>query len=141
MAADMLVPIVLSELVDSDDEKPCREKTRDWVRRRGELGLYATLIKELIVEDRFSFKQIFRMSVEDFEIVLQHIHDLISPEEIQGGHCPISPDERLALTLRYLATGELFHSLSFQFRISRIAVSYIIKGCCDALVPTEHVIH
>ena len=114
MAADMLLPIVLSELADSDDEKRRRGKTRDWVRRRDELGMYATLIKELIVEDRCSFKQMFRMSVEDFEIVLQNINDLISPEEVQGGHCPISPDERLALTLKYLATGESFRSLSFQ---------------------------
>ena len=134
MAADMLLPIVLSELADSDDEKRRRGKTRDWVRRRDELGMYATLIKELIVEDRCSFKQMFRMSVEDFEIVLQNINDLISPEEVQGGHHPISPDERLALTLKYLATGESFRSLSFQFRISRVAVSYIIKGCCDAIV-------
>ena len=126
MAADMLLPIVLSELADSDDEKRRRGKTRDWVRRRDELGMYATLIKELIVEDRCSFKQMFRMSVEDFEIVLQNINDLISPEEVQGGHRPISPDERLALTLKYLATGESFRSLSFQFRISRVAVSRLL---------------
>ena len=44
------------------------------------------------------------------------------------------PDERLALTLRYIATGESFHSLSFQFRFSLNAVSYIIKGCCNDLV-------
>ena len=44
------------------------------------------------------------------------------------------PDERLALTLRYIATWESFQSLSFQFRISLNAVSYIIKGCCNALV-------
>ena len=48
-----------------------------------------------------------------------------------GGHLSIMPDERLALTLRYIATRE---SLSFQFRISLNAVSYIIKGCCNALV-------
>ena len=44
------------------------------------------------------------------------------------------PDERLALTLRYIATGESFQSLSFQFRISLNAVSHIIKGCYNALV-------
>ena len=42
--------------------------------------------------------------------------------------------ERLALTLRYITTGESFQSLSFQFRISLNVVSYIIKGCCNALV-------
>ena len=51
-----------------------------------------------------------------------------------GGHLPIMPDERLALTLRYIGTEESFQSLSFQFIISLNAVSYIIKGCCNALV-------
>ena len=66
MAPDMLLPIILSELVDSDDERPRRGKTREWIRRRSQLGLYETLIKELIIEDRLSFKEMFRMSVEDF---------------------------------------------------------------------------
>ena len=66
MASDMLLRIILSELVDSDDERPRRGKTREWIRRRSQLGLYETLIKELIIEDRLSFKEMFRMSVEDF---------------------------------------------------------------------------
>ena len=119
MASDMLLPIILSELVDSDDERPRRGKTREWIRLRSQLGLYETLIKELIIEDRLSFKEMFRMSVEDFEAVLSQIHDLIAPQEFQGGPRPISSDERLVLAIRYVATGESFHSLSFQFRISR----------------------
>ena len=51
-----------------------------------------------------------------------------------GGHLPVIPDGRLAPTSRYIAIGESFQSLSFQFRISLNTVSYIIKGCCNALV-------
>ena len=72
-----------------------------------------------MVEDPCSFKQMFRMSVTDFKIVLQYIADLITPQKIQRGQRPIPPDERLALALRFLATGESFHSLSFQFCMSR----------------------
>jgi len=60
--------------------------------------------------------------------------DQISPEERLGGTNPVNADERLALTLRFLATGEAFKSLSFQFRISLNYVSYIVKGCCKAIV-------
>ena len=66
MASDMLLPIILSELVDSDDERPRRGKTREWIRRRSQLGLYETLNKELIIGDRLSVKEMFRISVEDF---------------------------------------------------------------------------
>ena len=45
----------------------------------------------------------------------------------------IPPAERVALTLRFLATGESFHSLLFQFRISRQAISYIVEELCDVI--------
>ena len=126
--------VVLNELMDFDDEKPCRGKTRQWVKRRRESGYFTNIIQELKVEDRMGFKEMFRMDVVDFEYVLSQISDLISPQEINGGHRPVLCDERLALTLRYFATGESFQSLSFQFRISLNAVSYIVKGCCNAIV-------
>ena len=76
----------------------------------------------------------FRMDVGDFEFILSKISDLISPKERLGGTRPIESDERLALTLRYLATGESFQSLSSQYTISMSAISYIVKGCCKAVV-------
>ena len=39
--------VVLSELLDSDDEKPVRGKTREWVKRRNEKGYYNNIVKEL----------------------------------------------------------------------------------------------
>ena len=50
-----------------------------------------------------------------------------------GGHAVISPSERLALTIRFLATGESYSSLSYQFRISQSAISYIIQEVCKAI--------
>ena len=76
------------------------------------------------------------MDVGDLEFILGKISHLISSHQMInfGGHFPIVPDERLALTLRYIATRESFQSLRFQFRISLNAVLYIIQGCCNALV-------
>ena len=79
------------------------------------------------------FKDKFRMSVTDYEFLLNQTSDLISLNERISGNRPILADERLTLTLRYLATGESFQSLSYQFRISLVAVCYIVKGCCSAI--------
>ena len=131
---DLAAVIALNELVDSDDEKPTRGKTRKWIRRRKERGYFTNIIQELIVEDRHGFQEIFRMDVRDFEFILSKISDLISPKERLAGTRSIESYERLALTLRYLATGESFQSLSFQYRISMSTISYIVKGCCKAVV-------
>ena len=104
----MLLPVILSELVDFDYEKQRQGKTREWIKRRHHLGSCQNIIKELIVEDQYAFKGMFQMIVEDFETVLKHINDLISPQEIQAGHRPVLSDERLAMTLRFLATDESF---------------------------------
>lgn len=46
---------------------------------------------------------------------------------------PISAGERLSVTLRFLATGESFASLQYQFRISASTLSLIIPEVCDAI--------
>ena len=132
--ADLVTLVVLNELMDSDYEKPQRGKTRNWIKRRHERGYFNNIIQELRKEDRFGFREMFRMDVTDFENILAKISDLISPKERLGGTNPVQAKERLALTLRFLATGETFQSLSFQYRISLNAVSYIVKGCCKAIV-------
>ena len=74
--ADLATLVLLN-----DDEKPCRGKTRDWVKRRRERGYSNNIIKELRIEDRFGFREMFRMDVVDFEYVLGRISDMISPRE------------------------------------------------------------
>ena len=49
--ADVATVVLLSELVDSDDEKPRRGKTRQWLKRRKEKGYFTNIIQELILED------------------------------------------------------------------------------------------
>ena len=131
--ADLATLVLLKELMDSDDEKPHRGKTRSWIKRRRDRGYFNNIIRELRIEDRFGFREMFRMDVIDFEYVLGKISDIISPKERLGGTDSIQSDERLALTLRFLATGETFQSLSFEFRILLNAVFYIVKGCCKAI--------
>ena len=103
--------LVLNQLMDSDDEKPTRGKTREWVKRREQSGYFNNIVKELKVEDRLGFREMFRMDVGNFEFILGKISHLISPRQMNNfaGHLPIMPHERLALTFRYIATGNHFN--------------------------------
>ena len=45
----------------------------------------------------------------------------------------IPAEERLAIILRYLATGDTYQSLMYQFRIHRTTISQIIQEVCSAI--------
>ena len=45
----------------------------------------------------------------------------------------IALNERLALGIRYLATGKTFQSLSFQFWIGKSTVSQIVMEVCGSI--------
>ncbi|CAF4948351.1 unnamed protein product [Pieris macdunnoughi] len=48
----------------------------------------------------------------------------------------VSASDRLAITLRYLATGDSYFSLGTLFKVSPQAISLIIPDVCQALVST-----
>ena len=72
---------------------------------------------ELALEDEPAFARYFRMDKNKFGDLVGRIgvHIERQPTIIRT---PISPGERLAVTFRYLASGETFSSLESQFRIS-----------------------
>ena len=46
---------------------------------------------------------------------------------------PISPVERLAITLRYLASGDSQQSIAFLLKVGHSTVNKIVNEECDAL--------
>ena len=42
--AELATLVLLNELMNSDDEKPTRGKTRDWVKRRRDNGYFTNII-------------------------------------------------------------------------------------------------
>ena len=71
------------------------------------------------------------MSPEKFDHLLSLVTPLISKKDTKFRKS-IPSNERLALTLRLFASGELQILLSFQFLLGRATVSKIISGCCEA---------
>ena len=67
------------------------------------------------MEDTASFKEMLQMDYDTFLNLLAAIEPFISPQEIYHGVPTIKANERLRLTLRFLAIGETFRSLGFQF--------------------------
>ncbi|XP_065069754.1 uncharacterized protein LOC135694802 [Rhopilema esculentum] len=49
---------------------------------------------------------------------------------------PIKADEKLAVTLRFLATEESFESLQYQFRINKSTICKFVPCVCEAIYKT-----
>ena len=72
---------IFKKLVDSDDEKPPQGKTRERIKRRRESGYFQNIFYEIKVENPMGFKDMFHLSVTDYEFLLSQISNLISPNE------------------------------------------------------------
>ena len=85
------------------------------------------------MEDTNWFNEMMRMDFEHFKEILNLIEPDITAQEIIGGNNFLAA-ERFTLRIRFLAMGESFGSLSFEFCISNQAISYIIRCVCNAIV-------
>ena len=73
---------------------------------------------ELYATDIPGFTNFMRMTPEFFEMIKTRLEPHLA-RQATNYRAPISVGEKLALTIRYLATGELYTSLSCQFRVVR----------------------
>ena len=46
---------------------------------------------------------------------------------------PISSEEKIVITLGFLANGETFHSLIYQFRVHRVSTGKFVPEVCKAI--------
>ena len=97
-----LVAFIL-ELFEDTNDGVKRGRTREWLKERAEKGMFQTVL-QLSMQDTPAFKEMMRMSPEQFAEILNAIEPDICKQSTKMGGEPISPAERLALTLRFLAT-------------------------------------
>lgn len=108
-------------------------RRRWWTRpvflRREQLGEFK-LVREMSYSDPELFHQSFRMSPIIFQELLSAIRDRI---EHFSNRTPISPAERLAITLRFLSTGDSQQTISTSYRMGKSTIHYIINETCEAI--------
>ena len=132
--------LIILEIAEDDERVIKKGKTRKWIRRRKEKGYFDNIVRELSIEDTAAYKEVMRMSHEEFLYILRSMekdftyYAALRRTRVLGGNEVICPKARLTVTIRFLASGETYRSLSFQFRMSRGAISYIVKDVCNAII-------
>ena len=105
---------------------------RPWLLQREERGAYHNIMADLYAIDIPGFTNYMRMTPEFFEMIKTRLEPHLT-REATNYRAPISVGEKLALTLRYLATGESYTSLSCQFRVGRSTISKFLPQVCRAI--------
>nr|CAI5852087.1 unnamed protein product [Callosobruchus analis] len=91
------------------------------------------MIVDLLKEPSGKFHNFSRIRYEDFELLLNKIGPQIQKKDTHL-RLSIPAKERLAVTLRYLASSDSYQSLSFLFKISPQIISVIVPEVCQELI-------
>lgn len=125
-------------LLFDDEKKTKKEKKkrstwiRPWLARREERGFYHQLLREISVEDSAAFHELLRVTKTQFHVLVDTLSPRLAKRDTVMRES-IKPGEMCALALRFLATGESFRSLHFQFRLGRETISQAISEVCLAV--------
>ena len=116
--------------------KTTKKKRKYWVRKiyaeRQTKGEYHLLVQDLKLHDQNYFFRCFRMSPENFEMLLSWIGPKIKKVTTKMRE-PISVGQRLCVTLRYLVTGDAHVTIAASYRMGPSTVGRIVKETCAVI--------
>ena len=118
--------ILLARMRMQGRRKKRRWWVRPWVLRRPLLGQYSRLMQELELEDEMAFKNFVRVEPAMFHELVQRLTPRIE-KQVTNMRRPLEPGLKVAITLRYLASGNDYHSLMYGFRVPHNSCSQLLR--------------
>ena len=88
---------------------------------------------ELQREDPTGYRNFLRMDPGMFHKIVARISHRIQRKDTWYRQA-LPAGLKLAITLRYLASGDSYHSLMYGFRVSHSTISLFIPKVCEAIV-------
>ena len=106
---------------------------RPWLARRVTQGYFENLISELHAEDPKGYRNFLRTPPDIFKELVDRLDGHLRKQDTFMRKA-LPPALKVALTLRYLATGETYHSLHYAFRVSISSICTFIPIVCEAII-------
>ena len=106
---------------------------RPYLRRRLAHGHYDNLMRELSGEDKDLYRNFLRLKEDLFNEIVERVWPYLEKKTTHWRD-PLDVGLRVAVTLRFLATGNSYKSLGFSFRVAPNTVSLIVPETCRAII-------
>ena len=125
---------------DEDQDRRGRRRRAVWVReilteqQRRDLGHYTLLHIDLQDDASIQmFRNYTRFTPQTFIEIFNRIEPIISKQDTNMRQS-LEPGFKLAVRLRYLATGDSYMSLKYAFRCGHNTISLFIPEVCQAII-------
>ncbi|XP_069752422.1 uncharacterized protein [Narcine bancroftii] len=109
----------------------------EWLLQQQHHGWYEKLMKHLEEGDVRSFKNFLRVDPEMFRKLVAHLTPRIQKQDTNFSKA-LPPGLNVAITLRFLATGNSYKSLSYGFRVAPNTIVSIVPEVCKAIYDEYH---
>ncbi|KAF9424298.1 hypothetical protein HW555_000437, partial [Spodoptera exigua] len=117
-----------------------RRRKRLWlnpiVQRRSTVGAFTTLMQQLR-NDPQKFFNYFRMTIPTFDNLLKKVEKDLKKRDTNMRKS-IRPEEKLAICIRYMASGCSYKDLHYAYRVGVSTISNIIKEVTNAIWNNLH---
>ena len=122
---------------NSEHHVPVVQRAIRRYRRRYELevmrGYSDSMINNMQLGDGVRFYGFLRMSSMEFEYLLRLVAPSIKRQDTNYQPAT-TPTVMLAVTIRFLASGDSYTSLGYTFNISKQLISTFVIPVCEALI-------
>ncbi|CAN7974563.1 unnamed protein product [Ixodes persulcatus] len=122
---------LLVALLHEANSRKTRVWVREFIRRRAEFGAHGCLVRDLLRDD-LEYRRYMRMDLDTFNELADGIREHVTRQDTLMRPA-ITVEEQLDVTLRFLATGESFTSLHYQYRMGVSTVREKVMNVCSAL--------
>lgn len=139
IAAGLLFFTVALAVLNGRRKRNANGMRRWWVHPINELrqdeGAWTVLMERFRNEFPEKHQATIRLSKENFDKILQHVRPVIEKQDTQFRDA-IPAQQRLCVTLYFLATGDSIHSLHLFFRMGQSTIRDIIYETSQAIWDT-----
>lgn len=130
----LLAMVMMAACADEAEEQATKRRriwSKEWLLERPKFS-NMELLEKLHQTEPLDFQNFLRMDIETFEALLDLVTPYIKKKDTVMREA-ITPKARLAVTLRFLATGNSFEDLKFSSAISPQSIGEIVIETCEAI--------